>query len=75
MVLDGPMTGEAFLAYVVQNLAPTLTALNTVVMDNLRVHRVAGVREAIEAIGARLLYLPPYSPDFNPMENVWTRRR
>jgi transposase len=73
MVLDGPMTGEAFLAYVVQNLAPTLTALNTVVMDNLRVHHVAGVREAIEAMGARLLYLPPYSPDFNPIENAFAK--
>ena len=51
MVLDGPMTGEAFLAYVLQDLAPGPTALNTVVMDNLRLHRVAGVREAIEAMG------------------------
>ena len=73
MVLDGPMTGGAFLAYVVQNLAPTLTAINTVVMDNLAAHHVAGVREAIEATGAHLLYLPPYSPDFNPIENVFSK--
>jgi transposase len=73
MVLDGPMTGRAFLAYVLQNLAPTLTAGNVVVMDNLAAHHVAGVREAIEAKGARLMYLPPYSPDFNPIENAFAK--
>jgi transposase len=73
MVLDGPMTGQAFLAYVLQNLAPTLTAGNVVVMDNLAAHHVAGVREAIEAKGARLMYLPPYSPDFNPIENAFAK--
>jgi transposase len=73
MVLDGPVTGVAFLAYVVQHLASTLTALNTVVMDNLRVHRAAGVRDAIEAAGARLLYLLPYSPDYNPIENAFAK--
>lgn len=73
MVLDGPMTGQAFLAYVVQNLAPTLTAGNVVMMDNLAAHHVAGVRETIEAKGARLMYLPPYSPDFNPIENAFAK--
>jgi transposase len=75
MVLDGPMNREAFLTYVEQVLAPTLRPGDLVVMDNLPAHRCAGVRTAIEATGARLRYLPPYSPDFNPIENVWTRRR
>lgn len=70
MVLDGPMTGAAFLAYVEQVLAPTLVPGETVVMDNLPAHKVAGVRAAIEATGARLRLLPPYSPDFNPIENA-----
>ena len=65
MVLDGPMNGAAFLAYVEQVLAPTLMRGDTVVMDNLPAHKVAGVRAAIMAKGARLRLLPPYSPDFN----------
>jgi hypothetical protein len=69
-VIDKPMNGEIFLAYVEQGLAPTLKAGDTVIMDNLPAHKVAGVREAIEATGARLLYLPPYSPDLNPIENA-----
>ena len=73
MVLDGPMTGPAFLAYVQQVLAPTLDARKTVIMDNLPAHRVAGVRAAIEATGARLRLLPPYSPDFNPIENAFAK--
>jgi transposase len=73
MVLDGPMTGPAFLAYVQQVLAPTLDAKNTVIMDNLPAHRVSGVRAAIEATGARLRLLPPYSPDFNPIENAFAK--
>jgi len=73
MVLDGPMNGEAFLAYVEQVLAPTLTPGDIVVMDNLPAHRRAGVREAIEAAGARLRFLPPYSPDFNPIENAFAK--
>ena len=73
MVLDGPMTGPAFLAYVQQVLAPTLDARKTVIMDNLPAHRVAGVRAAIEATGARLRLLPPYSPDFNPIENAFSK--
>jgi transposase len=70
MVLDGPMTGEAFLAYVQQVLAPTLDPSKTVIMDNLPAHRVSGVRAAIEATGAQVRLLPPYSPDFNPIENA-----
>ncbi len=68
MLLEGPMDGEHFLAYVEQILVPELTAGDTVIMDNLPAHKVTGVRAAIEASGARLLYLPPYSPDFNPIE-------
>jgi len=60
-VLDGPMTGAAFLAYVEQMLAPTLNAGDIVIMDNLPAHKAGGVRAAIEAVGATLLYLPPYS--------------
>lgn len=67
------MTGEAFLAYVEQMLAPTLRRGDTVIMDNLPAHKVAGVREAIEATGARLRLLPPYSPDFNPIENAFAK--
>ena len=73
MVLDGPMNGEAFLAYVEQVLAPTLAPGDIVVMDNLPAHRCAGVRPAIEAASARLQYLPPYSPDFNPIENAFAK--
>ncbi len=67
MLLDGPMTGVAFRAYVEQVLVPTLQPGDLVIMDNLPAHKVAGIREAIETAGARLLYLPPYSPDFNPI--------
>jgi transposase len=73
MVLDGPMNGPAFLAYVEQVLVPTLKHGMIVVMDNLAAHRIAGVRTAIEAAGARLLLLPPYSPDFNPIENAFAK--
>ena len=68
MVLDGPMNGEAFLAYVEQALVPELRPRDIVIMDNLPAHKVHGVRQAIEAAGASLRYLPPYSPDFNPIE-------
>src|SRR5215831_5068665 len=73
MLLDGPMNGECFLAWVEQMLAPTLQPGHVVVMDNLPAHKVAGVRQAIEARGAKLLYLPPYSPDFNPIENAFAK--
>lgn len=73
MVLDGPMFGEAFIAYVEQVLAPELTKGDIVVMDNLPAHKVAGVRQAIENAGASLLYLPPYSPDFNPIEMAFSK--
>ena len=72
-VIDGPMNGNAFLAYVEQVLAPTLKPGDIVVLDNLSAHKVRGVREAIEGVGARLLYLPPYSPDFNPIEQLFAR--
>jgi transposase len=67
------MNGDAFLAYATQFLAPTLKPGDVVVMDNLSAHKVSGVREAIEAVGASLLYLPPYSPDFNPIEQVFAK--
>jgi transposase len=70
MVLDGPINGELFQAYVDQVLVPELRPGDVVVMDNLGSHKGAGVRAAIEAAGANLLYLPPYSPDFNPIENA-----
>ena len=69
-VFDGPMDGSCFLAYIEQTLAPTLEAGDIVVMDNLASHKVAGIREAIEATGASLRYLPPYSPDLNPIEQA-----
>ena len=73
LVLDGPMNGKAFRAYVVQFLAPTLSPGDVVVMDNLAAHKVAGVREAIAAAGASILYLPPYSPDLNPIEQMFAK--
>jgi transposase len=73
MVLDGPINGELFQAYVDQVLVPELRPGDIVVMDNLGSHKGAGVREAIEAAGAELLYLPPYSPDLNPIENAFAK--
>lgn len=73
MTIDGALDGASFLAYVEQVLAPTLCAGEIVVMDNVRTHKVAGVREAIEAKGAKVLYLPPYSPDFNPIEKSFSK--
>jgi transposase len=72
-VFDGAINGELFLAYVEQVLAPTLTCGDIVIMDNLGSHKVNGVRQAIEARGARLLYLPPYSPDLNPIEMAFAK--
>ena len=73
MVLDGPMNRPAFLAYVSQVLVAELKPGDVVVMDNLPAHKGSAVREAIEAAGARLLHLPPYSPDFNPIENAFAK--
>jgi transposase len=72
-VVDEPMNGEIFLAYLEQCLVPTLSPGDVVIMDNLAAHKVAGVRELIEAKGARLVYLPPYSPDFNPIEQLFAK--
>jgi len=72
-LFDGAMDGTLFLAWVKQGLAPCLQGDDVVVLDNLATHKVAGVREAIEATGARLEYLPPYSPDFNPIEPMWSK--
>ena len=72
-VIDGPMNGNTFLAYVEQILVPSLNPGDIVVLDNLGAHKVPGVCEAIEAAGATLLYLPPYSPDFNPIENAYAK--
>jgi transposase len=73
MVLDGPMNGDAFLAYIEQFLAPALVKGDVVIMDNLPAHKVTGVRKAIEDVGATLIYLPPYSPDFNPIEMAFSK--
>jgi transposase len=73
LVVDGAMNGEIFRAYVEQVLAPTLEAGDIVILDNLSSHKVAGVREAIEACGASLVYLPPYSPDLNPIEQAFAK--
>ena len=72
-VVDGAMTGETFLAYIEQCLAPTLRRKDLVIMDNLSAHKVPGVREAIEARGATLRYLPKYSPDLNPIEMAFSK--
>lgn len=73
LVLDGAMNGTAFKAYVEQMLAPTLKPGDIVIMDNLAAHKVEGVRQAIEAAGANLAYLPPYSPDLNPIEQLFAK--
>ena len=73
MLLPGPMDGDAFRAYVEKVLVPELNPGDTVIMDNLPAHKVSGIREMIEAAQARLLYLPPYSPDFNPIEMAFSK--
>ena len=73
MVTDGPMDGEMFLAYVREFLCPTLQPGDIVILDNLSSHKVSGVEEAVHATGATLLYLPPYSPDFNPIEKLFSK--
>jgi transposase len=73
VLLDGPMNSAAFLAYTQQCLAPSIRHGDVVIMDNLSSHKAAGVREAIEAADATLWYLPPYSPDLNPIEMLWSK--
>jgi transposase len=73
LVLDRPMNGEAFQAWLEQGLTPTLSPGDTVIMDNLPAHKVTGVRAIIEDAGARLLYLPPYSPALNPIEMMFAK--
>lgn len=73
LVVDGAINGELFEAYIRQFVVPTLTPGDAVVMDNLAAHKRAGVREAIEAAGCRLLFLPPYSPDLNPIEQAFAK--
>jgi transposase len=73
MTVEGATDTAVFRAYVEQVLVPTLVADDVVVMDNLTVHKVSGIREAIEATGARLIYLPPYSPDYSPIESCWSK--
>lgn len=73
MTVEAATDTDIFLTYLKQVLGPKLKAGNVVVMDNLSVHKVAPVREIIEATGARVLYLPPYSPDLNPIEPCWSK--
>lgn len=70
---QGSLNGKNFLSYVKNTLIPTLKKGDIVVMDNLSCHKVKGVKEAIEEAGASVLYLPPYSPDFNPIEMMWSK--
>jgi len=73
MVLDGPMNGDWFQAYVNQVLIPELKPGDIVVMDNLSAHKSMAIRQAIEGVGAELRYLPPYSPDLNPIEQAFSK--
>ena len=73
MVVDGAMDGALFMAYLDQFLCPTLRPGDIVIADNLPSHKVAGVKEAIEAVGASIRYLPPYSPDLNPIEKLFSK--
>ena len=72
-VLDGPMNGDSFLVYIEKILVPELRPDDIVIMDNLAAHKVEGVRRRIEATGAKLIYLPPYSPDLNPIEMAFAK--
>ena len=73
MIIESPTDGDVFLAYLEQVLCPQLRPGQVVIMDNLSAHKVAGVEQLIAATGARLVYLPPYSPDFNPIEQAWSK--
>lgn len=72
-LFDGPINGESFLLYIQQILIPTLKRGDVVVMDNLGSHKAAAIRQALKAAGARLIYLPPYSPDLNPIEQAFSK--
>ncbi len=72
-LFDGPLNDELFLAWVTQGLVPGLQRDDVVILDNLATHKMAGVQKALAAAGARLEYLPPYSPDFTPIENLWSK--
>ncbi len=73
MTIPSPTDGDVFTAYVQQVLSPKLRAGDVVILDNLSAHKVTGIRELVEARGAQLLYLPPYSPDLNPIELAWSK--
>ncbi len=73
LVVDGPMNGDVFLAYVEQQLVSTLKPGDVVIMDNLSSHKRVGVKQAIESVGAQLMFLPPYSPDLNPIELAFSK--
>jgi transposase len=73
MTIDGATDAEVFRVYVDQVLGPTLRLGDIVIMDNLRAHKAAGIREAIEQVGAQVVYLPPYSPDLSPIEPCWSK--
>jgi transposase len=73
MTIDGATDAEVFRVYVEQVLRPTLRPGDIVILDNLRAHKATGIREAIEQAGARLQYLPPYSPDLSPIERCWSK--
>lgn len=75
MSINGGTTGAVFLGFIRKFLAPTLLPGDTVIMDNLAAHKVAGVKESIEAAGAQVEYLPPYSPDLNPIEHCWSKMK
>ena len=73
MTVNGATDSDVFRVYIREVLAPTLQVGDIVVLDNLSAHKAAGVQEAVEARGARLIYLPPYSPDLNPIERCWSK--
>jgi len=73
MTFEGATDAIAFEVYIKEILCPTISKNDIVIMDNLKAHKVFGIKQAIEATGAKLLYLPPYSPDFNPIEKMWSK--
>lgn len=73
MTIESPTDGDVFLAFLEQSLGPRLEPGHIVILDNLGAHKVEGVRELVESRGAQLVYLPPYSPDFNPIEQAWSK--